>query len=186
MGGIGETALYVTVWVALGLFVIGEIGARAMWRHGVALPWAWYALAAGAALLATHIVLALVVHHQGSHAAAVAATAEQTRAVYGVAWGGGVYVNYAFMALWLAEVIWWRVAPDRYVARAWIWTFGVRATWLVMLTNAAIVFAAPSRRPAGATLVAALLWAWTVPSRRGRLEPARRASRTTTPSRPAG
>jgi hypothetical protein len=34
---------------------------------------------------------------------AVLETARQTDAVYGVSWGGGVYVNYLFVAAWLTE-----------------------------------------------------------------------------------
>ena len=45
-------------------------------------------------------------------------TARQTAAVYGVAWGGGVYVNYLFVGVWLAELLWWRVDPAALSAAA--------------------------------------------------------------------
>ncbi len=46
-----------------------------------------------------------------SHAAAYAHTATQVAAGVGLNWGGGIYANYAFTALWLVEVGWWWAAP---------------------------------------------------------------------------
>ena len=58
-----------------------------------------------------HILIAMSHHHRWSHEAAVLETARQTAAVYGLAWGGGVYVNYLFVGVWLAELVWWRIDP---------------------------------------------------------------------------
>jgi hypothetical protein len=100
--------------------------------------------------------------HGWSHQAAVLDTARQTAEVFGVAWGGGVYVNYAFVAIWLAELSWWRMDPDRYLRQAPWARWALRTFYLVIVFNAAVVFAAPDRRLAGVAVVAALLaaWAW--------------------------
>jgi len=153
-----NVALYVTIWLSLALFIAGEFGKRAG-RSGV-LPWAWRWSAAGAFLMVTHILISMSVAHAWSHASALAATAMQTNAVYGLNWGGGVYVNYLFITVWVAELAVWRLAPARYAARlSWLkWT--LRAFYFVVIANAAIVFAGGWRRVLGVGLVAALLASW--------------------------
>ena len=86
-----------------------------------------------------------------SHASAVAVTARQTRDVYGLDWGGGVFANYAFVAVWIVETWRWRARPDAF-------TWGVRVFFLIMIANAAIVFAAGWRRLLGAAITSALIW----------------------------
>ncbi|HEX2457325.1 MAG TPA: hypothetical protein VHI99_26740, partial [Vicinamibacterales bacterium] len=88
------------------------------------------------------------------------ATAEQTAAVYGIRWGGGVYVNYVFLAVWLAEAAWWRTNAAGYLSRPMLVTSVLRTFYLIVLVNAAVVFAAPSRRVAGVILISVLLWIW--------------------------
>ena len=63
---------------------------------------------AGLVACVAHILIAMAYRHGWSHEAAVLETARQTAAVYGLAWGGGVYVNYLFVGVWLAEIAWWR------------------------------------------------------------------------------
>jgi hypothetical protein len=82
-----DAALYGSIWMALGLFAVGEIGRRpARARHGAA-AWAWPASAIGALVIIAHVLFALHSVHGWSHASAMAATASQTQAVYGIAWG---------------------------------------------------------------------------------------------------
>lgn len=56
--------------------------------------------AAGAILCAIHVALAMAGFHNFSHADSIKHTAEVTRQVIGLNWGGGVYVNYLFTAVW--------------------------------------------------------------------------------------
>jgi hypothetical protein len=124
-------------------------------------------------LLLVHIAIAMDVAHNWSHQSAVAATARQTSAVYGLNWGGGVYANYLFVAVWLFELWRWRrgSSPDAPRAprpRLIVWT--IRIFYLVMILNAAVVFAVGPRRVAGAVIVAVLLWIWR-PRRSSPLEP---------------
>ena len=93
--------------------------------------------------------------HAWSHEAAIAATARQTLAVYGVNWGGGVFVNYAFVAVWLFEAWRWRRRPAGDDARVITWM--TRVFFLVMILNGAVIFAgrhAPDRRRAPRRLAA--------------------------------
>ena len=112
-----DAALYWTIWIALTLFAAGEAGKRISRDGRVPARWAWPVSAAGAALLIVHIAIAMGARHGWSHAAAWSATAQQTASVYGLAWGGGVYVNYAFVALWLIELWQWHRSPERNAQR---------------------------------------------------------------------
>ena len=68
-------------------------------------------------LYLAHVASAFHFWHGWSHAAAYAHTATQVAAVVGLNWGGGIYANYAFTALWLVEVAWWWAAPVSYEMR---------------------------------------------------------------------
>ena len=152
-----DALLYSTVWSSLSLFAIAEVA-----RDRTTRPWPRAASAAGLALMAAHIVIAMAWRHGWSHASSVVATAQQTREVYGLDWGGGVYVNYVFAIVWgLSLVPWVRGAG---VPRFWVLI--TRAFFLIVIANAAIVFAAGWRRALGALIVAALLYAWTRPGTR--------------------
>lgn len=56
-------------------------------------------------LLAVHELLAFAFVHRWSHAAALRHTAERTRQLIGVDWGGGLYFNYAVTVLWGIDVV---------------------------------------------------------------------------------
>ena len=152
------TALYATIWIALVLFVTGESG-RALTPSGRKPPaWAWWAFFSGWVLSIVHTVIAFDVVHHWDHADAVRSTAMQTAEVFGAGFGGGVYVNYVFFAVWLADACWWRVAPAAVRPRAATWL--LRAFYLLILVNAAIVFVPGTRRVAGLLLVAWLGRIW--------------------------
>ena len=151
-----------TIWLALAGLVVGEIGKARQRRTGVEPGWAWPVSCAGLVACIVHIMVAMAYRHGWSHQAAVQDTARQTAEVFGVAWGGGVYVNYAFVAMWLAELSWWRADPSLYLRQAPWARWALRTFYLVIVFNAAVVFAAPDRRLAGVAVTAALLaaWAW--------------------------
>ena len=168
------TALYTSIWLALVLFAAGEIGRTGRRRSGGEPGWARPAFAAGAALAIVHTLLAFALAHDWSHADAVRSTALQTEAVYGFAFGGGVYVNYLFLAVWLADATWWRRAD--HVGRSLAVTWTLRSFYLVIIVNAAVVFATGWRRAAGVAVVASLLWAWRPTVRRRATSSPRRRS----------
>jgi hypothetical protein len=149
-------ALYATIWISLALFGAGMSPRR---RHvrGEAPDWRWYAYATGAALCAIHMLLALGGHHRWSHEAAIRETAAQSAEVYGVGWGGGIYVNYAFVLAWIGEAVWWRAWPASYAARSHAVRWSSWLFYVVVLVNAAIVFASPAGRIAGSMLIAWLI-----------------------------
>jgi hypothetical protein len=104
----------------------------------------------GCALYLAHVVSAFHFTYYWSHETAVRETARQTQALCGLNWGGGVWFNYVFTALWTADALWWNLSPQ---------TRGKRPPWLNttihsylawMFVNGAIVF------PQGPTRWAAL------------------------------
>ena len=151
-----SVALYATIWFSVLLFVLGEGGKRG----GAPCRGAWHLWALGAVLCAVHMLLAMGIRHGWSHQSAIESTAAETQAVYGLNWGGGVYVNYAFLAVWIAELIWWRASPATYLSRPSFATWSVRTFFLIVLFNAAVVFTSGFRALAGLLLIAFLLWIW--------------------------
>ena len=52
-----------------------------------------------------HFVSSMSFAHDWSHENAVTHTAEQTEAMTGWNWGGGIYFNYLFALIWLFDVV---------------------------------------------------------------------------------
>jgi hypothetical protein len=96
--------------------------------------------AAGWLLLVAHVMCAFHYEHHWSHAEAYAHTAQRTADTVGWNWGGGVYANYATVALWGGGVV--------VLARAWIrstpaprWWTVLETAWIgFMILNATVVF----------------------------------------------
>lgn len=140
-----------------------------LWPWGAALPFAvrhlppnqpgtsaertrWaHTIACGLCLL--HVAIAFHVGHGWSHRASF----EHTVAVSG--FGPGIFVNYLFVAVWIADVVWAWAALDSYLTRpAWL-------NWLVLgfmgfvVFNAAVVFGHGPQRWASLFL---LLFPWSL------------------------
>jgi hypothetical protein len=123
-----------------------DAAARALWT-------------AGAVLTTLHVIAVFQYIHHWSHDAAIADTARQTAQLTGFNWGGGLYVNYAFIALWVIDAaLWWR---DRlsYARRSAVHRNGLLAIFLFMFVNGGIVFARGTARAIGVAGVSAVLWA---------------------------
>ena len=152
-------ALQATIWIALIFFSIGESGRAFTGARRKPPAWAWWIFVAGLLLAVAHTLLAFEAVHNWSHADAVAATAARTQAVFGVDAGSGVYVNYLFFAVWLADAWWWRAAPAGY-ARPQSTTWLLRAFYMVIIFNAAVVFVDGLRRVFGLVIVSWLARVW--------------------------
>ena len=113
-----------------------------------------------AALCVAHSALAFAVHHHWSHAAAVRQTATQTAAVTGLEWGGGVYVNYAFLLIWTADVAWLWIAPAAYLRRSSLLNTALSAFFLFIFVNGAVIFARGPARIVGTAATIVVVWAW--------------------------
>jgi hypothetical protein len=125
-----------------------ELGAGRQRGDGAA-RWLW---TAGCLLFVVHLLCALHFYHGWSHRHVLDHTAEQTERMLGVACGAGVYFSYAFLLLWLADVIWWWARPAAYRRRS-AWTHTAIHLYLFFIAfNGAIVFESGPTRWVGLAL----------------------------------
>jgi hypothetical protein len=143
-----------TAWLSLLAWAASE-GARSRARGNgrAAFTLGWLALVA-------HTALAFELRHGWSHAEALRDTARQTEVLLGRSFGAGLYVNYFLLALWTLEAAWWWLAPARYRDRDRRLDWSVRAFYLFMFLNGAVVFAHGPQRLLGAAAVMLVAWSW--------------------------
>ncbi len=95
------------------------------------------AWSAACLLLVIHVLAAFHFEHDWSHTAAFQHTADQTARVTGIDWGGGLYFNYAFLTLWLFDVLLlWRTSESRPSRLRRV----TNLACLFMILNATIIF----------------------------------------------
>ena len=148
-----------TIWLSLVAYTAGEAG-RSGRLTVLGGDGPRVMLTVGCLLYLAHVVAAFSSEHAWSHAAAYASTARQTEALFGLDWGGGLYVNYAFSALWVSEVVWWWMASASYRHREHWKHIAVRAVFLFMIANGAVVFVNGPMRWVGLAIVATLVTTW--------------------------
>jgi hypothetical protein len=124
-------ACYVTA-LAIGLATRGrsprgQLVARILWT-------------AGCLLFLGHVACAFGFYHDWSHARALADTARQTKELIGWEFGEGIYFSYLFTLLWVADVIWWWLAPASYVGRVPPLRYAIHGFMAFIAFNGAIVF----------------------------------------------
>jgi hypothetical protein len=102
--------------------------------------WARWAWTLGCAVYLVHVAFAFQFLHHWSHAAAVEHAARRTFEVVGFEFGAGIFVNYVFTLLWIADVVlWWRRSlASKTVAPFYYWL--VQAIFAFMMFNATVVF----------------------------------------------
>lgn len=150
----GEWLTRGSIWVALALYVAGELASARSWSVA-----RWLSMLGCAAFLA-HVACAFHFHYQWSHTIAYTDTARQTEQFTDWNWGGGLYINYLFALVWLGEVVWLWAKPDSYLQRhAWA-TWLVRGFFLLMMFNGAVVFVVGNMRWFGLILCSALVICW--------------------------
>jgi hypothetical protein len=115
-----------------------------------------------------HSAIAFAVYHDWSQRAAYDHTAAQTARVTGVAWGGGLYATYVFLALWMADAAWWWVSPRSYAVRPRALTLLISGLALFMFFNATVVFGGGVDRVLGVVATAVVVIAATLPPTRRR------------------
>ena len=125
--------------------------------------------AAGALLTLIHSVAAFGIFYGWSHETARRVTTEQTAALTGLEFSGGIYINYAFIVVWLADAAWWCLSPRSYAARPQAISLLVRGFIFFIIFNGAVVFADGWARLIGIASTFLVLTAWSLrrSSRRG-------------------
>jgi hypothetical protein len=119
--------------------------------------WVW---TLGCGFFLVHVLCAFAYFHHWSHVEAVLETARQTAALTGWHWGGGIYFNYVFAAAWLADVLWWWVAPQSFARRPRWLTGTWHGFFFFMVFNGAIVFGHGPVRVLGLVICLALAALW--------------------------
>ena len=99
--------------------------------------WSRLAWTTGCGFYLAHFVSAFTYFFHWSHAEAYVFTARTTAAVVGLDWGGGLYINYVFTLVWVADVgRWWTNRPRPH----WI-GWAVHFFMGFIAFNATVVFA---------------------------------------------
>jgi len=109
---------------------------------------------AGCAIFLVHVAFAFQFYHHWSNAEAYAATARQS----GVGWG--LYFNYAFAIVWVADVLWWG-RPRA----SWIGVL-IHSFLAFMFFNATVVFGKGWVRWAGVAATGVLIAIYGISKRR--------------------
>lgn len=152
-----------SVRIAVGFYLtrvffdLRSVGNSPQARFARIARWAW---TAGVSFYVLHVICAFAFYHEWSHHLAYQHTAEQTAAVVGIHWGGGLYFNYAFTLFWLADVIlWWcRDVESPYRSPAYFWT--VHLVFAFMVLNATVVFGPPLWKWVALVVVFVFLFAY--------------------------
>jgi hypothetical protein len=118
--------------------------ARAMWTIGIALA-------------LVHVGLAFHFVYAWDHEAAVVATADQAADRFGWGWRGSIYFNYVFLAVWLADVGWWWLAPQSHASRSARLEVARLAVFAFMFLNGAVIFASGVGRLVGIVSLSVVL-----------------------------
>ena len=119
--------------------------------------WPRFVWLAGCLVFLAHVARAFQAVHDWSHADAHTHTARRTEEFTGVASGVGLYLNYVFTAVWLADALWWCAYPASHQRRpAWM-TWTLHGFLAFMVFNATVVFATGATRWLGLTATLALL-----------------------------
>jgi hypothetical protein len=140
--------VFVTIAVSVLCWAAGEVlQSRAWWT-------------AGAALALLHSAAAFGVFYNWNHDTARLLTAEQTAAVTGIRFSGGIYVNYLFLAVWAADSAWWWLSPRGYDRRAPATSVLVRGFIFFIIVNGAVVFADGWARIVGLVCSSAVVVSW--------------------------
>jgi hypothetical protein len=156
----GEFFTRMTIWISLCGYALGagiNLLAKQNDKWQLRARWAW--TIACLALL-VHVVCAFHFYHNWSHASAYLETARQTGEVTGSYWGGGLFINYIFIAIWVLDTFWqWR-GIEAYRQRPLAVTIIWQSILIFMVFNATVVFKTGLLRWLGLALCLGLTLLW--------------------------
>ncbi len=156
----GELLTRLTVWLALCGYAVGaamHLHAQGRAHRLSRARWAW---TFGCAFFLAHVTCAFTYYHGWSHAAAYQETERQTAELTGLHWGGGIFLNYLFAAAWLADALWWWLAPVKFARRSPRLTAAWQGFFFFMVFNGTIVFGKGPVRWLGIVICAGLAALW--------------------------
>lgn len=157
----GEILTRATIWITIVAYAAGTTAfalsrRRVEWDSTARLLWTLACIA-----LLAHVASAFYFYHGWSHEAAYRDTARQTDEAVGINSGGGLYVNYALLILWIVDVIWWWSAGlEAYRSRATIISVAWHGFLIFIVFNATVVFGYGFVRWAGLFMCLSLCLVW--------------------------
>src|SRR5688572_20558444 len=150
-----------TIWVSFVAYTIGCVVFAVAWKHADQDRWVRLAWTIGCAALLAHFAFAFHFYHAWSHESAFIETARQTKEVFAVNWGGGLFINYSVAALWMVDVGWWWIAGlSSYRRRPWLLTLLWHGFFIFIIFNATVVFKDGLARWAGLVVCLCLCLSW--------------------------
>jgi len=139
-----------SIWLALLCYLVSTVGSAR--RDSAPIRWPFLLWLLGCVFFLIHVAAAFHFYHHWSHVRAIEATRRQTLALTGLDYRGGLWFNYAFAAVWMADCLaWWRGGIG-FRARHQAWHLLLQAWFLFMIFNATVIFGRGLARPAGAVL----------------------------------
>jgi hypothetical protein len=132
-------AVFVSAWWAVAFWTAGAAQWLWLppdrWRAGDA----WFELARGTwalglGLMIGHVFVTFQLVHCWSHTAAF----EHTRRTAGV--GEGIYVNYLFLLVWIADAVWLRLHPSGYARRPRWLGWSIHGFLAFIVFNSTVVY----------------------------------------------
>lgn len=149
-----------SAWLVVATYVLALISEIRRWdENSRRTIWA-----AGALSLLGHTLWTMLVVHHGSLQEAFDHTAEKTEQSVGIAVGAGLYVNFAMLAIWLADSLAWYIVPNWGNFRL-KYFLPMHLVFGFLFLNAAIVFASAGGRILGIAALAIVVVAWLLPRR---------------------
>lgn len=116
----------------------------------------WWTI--GCAIFLVHVAAAFHFHHHWNHAAAFDETAQRTAEMTGWNSGAGLYVNEAFLLLWLTDVaLWWRNPSWPQNRRVYC---VVQSIFAFLMIQATAVFGPPLWKPVVLVYLMILFGIW--------------------------
>jgi hypothetical protein len=161
---IGEFLTRATIWVSIVGYLIGSVifglasssRRRKPWDSAARVVWTIACVS-----LVAHFISAFQFYHAWSHTAAYRDTARQTEELFGLDWGGGLFINYALLIAWIVDIAWWwRSGIDSYRKRPRLLVALWHGLFLFIIFNATVVFADGIARWAGLAVSLLLIITW--------------------------
>ncbi len=148
---IGELLIRWTARIAVACYVARlacDVGHQSEDDSQKSARW-WWTMGCFSFLL--HVISAFHFEHHWSHAAALEATARRTAEITGWKSGFGVYINEAFLVLWLADTFFWWQDLSWPRHRRIYWT--VQSVFAFLMLQATAVFGPPFWVPVVAMVI---------------------------------
>jgi hypothetical protein len=149
-----------TIWIALGGYFLGAGMQFASSKNPVWHKQARWVWTIGCFAMLLHVSCAFHFYHGWSQTSAYLETARQTYEVTGFNWGGGLFINYAFIAAWVLDVLWWWRGLEIYRQRPLPLVIVWQSFFLFLVFNATVVFKSGLLRWLGLALCLGLSLLW--------------------------